>query len=207
MEYQIMFYGGLAGALITLIISIIVYMKLQISQVFADLTGNRFKRKKNDRISLEAQETKRTTSEIKLRKKEVPVAVSIEDTALMSEELEAASMFEAKGKVEEPTVLLVEGDSPEETTLLQDGVEETSLLQDELEETTLLANELEETSLLQDEDETTLLVEEDETSILLESDGETSILTEVEEDFDFEIEVDVMIVHTNKVIEQRSVVK
>ncbi len=161
-------------------------MKLQISQVFADITGNRFKRKRNnDRISLEAQETKRTTSEIKLRKKEVPVAASaeVEDTALMSQELEPTSMLDETNM--EPTALLVESDSLEETSLLS-----------------------EETALLQDDDETTLLVEDDETSILLEGDGETAILTEVEEEeSDFQIEIDVMIVHTNKMIEQRSVVK
>ena len=190
MEYQIMFYGGLAGALVTLIISIIVYMKLQISQVFADLTGNRFmKKKKNDRISLEAQETKRTTSEIRLRKKEVPVAASVEDTALMSQELEPTSLLEETNIA--PTALLAESNPADETSLL----EETSLLS-------------EETALLQDDDdETTLLVDEDETSILLEGDGETAILTVPEEESDFEIEVDVMIIHTNKVIEQRSVVK
>lgn len=180
-----MFYGGLAGAVVTLIISVIVYMKLQISQVFADITGNRFKRKKkNDRISLEAQETKRTTSEIKLRKKEVPVAASaeIKDTALMSQELKTSASIKETDM--DPTALLVEGNSMEETSLLS-----------------------EETSLLQDDDETTLLVEDDETSILLEGDGETSILTEAEEESDFQIEVDVMIIHTNKVIEKRSVVQ
>ncbi|MGN7296552.1 hypothetical protein [Ferdinandcohnia sp. SAFN-114] len=171
MEYQIMFYGGLAGAVVTLIISIIVYMKLQISQVFADITGNRFMRKKqNSRISLEAHETKRTTSEIKLRKKDDPVAASVEDTALMSQGLEPTSLLEESSQA--PTELLVE---------------ETSLLS-------------EETALLQDDDETTLLVGDDETTILLEGDGETAILTEKEEESDFQIEVDVMIVHTNNVI-------
>lgn len=178
-----MFYGGLAGAVITLIISIIVYMKLQISQVIEDITGGRFKRKKaNGRSSYETAETKRTTSEIKLRKKDDPVATSVADTALLvSQELEPTSMLQNTDV--EPTALLVE----------EKPVEETSLL---IEETTLL-----------DVDETTLLVEDDETSIFLEGDGETAILTEVEEESDFQIEVDVMIVHTNKVIEQRSVVK
>lgn len=178
-----MFYGGLAGAVITLIISIIVYMKLQISQVFADITGNRFMKKKtNNRVSLEAQETKRTTSEIKLRKKEDPVAASVEDTALMSQGLEPTSLFEESSQA--PTELLVESNMVEETSLLS-----------------------EETALLQDNDETTLLLGGDETSILLEGDGETAILTEKEEEADFQIEVDVMIVHTNNVIEKRSVVK
>lgn len=139
------------------------------------------KKKKNDRISLEAQETKKTTSEIKLRKKEVPVAASVEDTALMSQELEPTSLLEETNIA--PTALLAESNSAEETSLLQ----ETSLLS-------------EETALLQDDDETTLLVDDNETSILLEGDGETAILTEPEEESDFAIEVDVMIIHTNKVI-------
>lgn len=177
-----MFYGGLAGAVITLIISIIVYMKLQISQVFADITGNRFMKKKtNNRVSLEAQETKRTTSEIKLRKKEDPVAASVEDTALMSQGLEPTSLLVESSQA--PTELLVENNTDRETSLL----EETSLL-------------YEETALLRDDDETTLLVGDDETSILLEGDGETAILTEKEEESDFQIEVDVMIVHTNNMI-------
>src|SRR5690606_6084519 len=139
MEYQIMFYGGLAGAVITLIISIIVYMKLQISQVIEDITGGRFKRKKaNGRSSYETAETK---SEIKLRKKDDPVATSVADTALVSQELEPTSMLQNTDV--EPTALLVE----------EKPVEETSLL---IEETTLL-----------DDDETTLLVEDDETSIFL----------------------------------------
>lgn len=170
MEYQILFYGGLAGALITLVISIKVYMKLEISQVIADITGNRFKRKKkNNRISLEAQETKRTTSEIKLRKEEVPVAETVEETALMSQEIEPTSLFDENNRA---------------PTAKKDWIEETSLLG--------------EASF--SSDETTLLANDDETSILLEGDGETAILIEAEEESDFQIEVDVMIVHTTKVI-------
>ncbi|WP_449537770.1 hypothetical protein [Ferdinandcohnia sp. Marseille-Q9671] len=189
MEYQIMFYGGLAGAVITLIISIIVYMKLQISQVIADLTGNRFQKKKNNNpASLGVHETKRTTSEIKL-KKEIPVAAAVEDTALMSQELEPTSMLETDDKYTAPTSLQKKRNTVEETSLLAGEVEETSLLSD-----------VEETALLQEEEETTLLVDDDETTILLEGDGETAILTETEEKLDFQIEVDVMIIHTNKVI-------
>src|SRR5690606_9293274 len=128
MEYQIMFYGGLAGAVITLIISIIVYMKLQISQVIEDITGGRFKRKKaNGRSSYETAETKRTTSEIKLRKKDDPVATSVADTALLvSQELEPTSMLQNTDV--EPTALLVEEKPVEETSLL---IEETTLLDDD----------------------------------------------------------------------------
>ena len=88
---------------------------------------------------------------------------------------------------------------------MSQGLEPTSLLEESsqaptellVEETSLLS---EETALLQDDDETTLLVGDDETTILLEGDGETAILTEKEEESDFQIEVDVMIVHTNNVI-------
>lgn len=73
MQYQIMFYGGLAGAIITLSISIYVYIKLNISQVIEHLTGFSFRktskkwRRNNNQDG--AKSEKRTTNEIKIRKK------------------------------------------------------------------------------------------------------------------------------------------
>lgn len=182
MEYQIMFYGGLAGALITLIISIIVFMKLQISQVLTDITGygsrkkhrNETGRAKRDNTT----ETKRTTSEIKLRKKDVPVAAAVEDTAIMNQDIDPTAILE-DDRYLNSTELLVENNSAQ-------YMEETMLLSE-------------------DDDETTLLQEEDETTILTEGDGETALLSTTQTTSDFEIEVDVMIVHTNKTIEQRGV--
>lgn len=188
-----MFYGGLAGALITLIISIIVFMKLKISQVLTDITGYG-SRKKARAVTGQPRrtdtETKKTTSEIKLRKKEVPSAVEVEDTAIMSQELEPTAILRNDQKYMAPTELLVE----KETAAYME--EETSILGTYEEETMLLAN---------DDDETTLLHDDDETTILTEGDGETALLTATNEKSDFEIEVDVMIVHTNQVIEQKGV--
>ena len=190
MEYQIMFYGGLAGALITLIISIIVFMKLKISQVLTDITGYGSRKKARAATSHSRRtdtETKKTTSEIKLRKKDVPAAVEVEDTAIMSQELEPTAILTNDQKYKAQTELLVE--------------KETAAYMEE--ETSILGTDEEETMLLSDEDETTLLQEEDETTILTEGDGETSLLHVTNEKSDFEIEVDVMIVHTNQVIEKR----
>ncbi|MFS0865007.1 hypothetical protein [Fredinandcohnia sp. 179-A 10B2 NHS] len=189
MEYQIMFYGGLAGAIITLIISIIVFMKLKISQVLTDITGYR-SRKKASAVTGQSRrtdtETKKTTSEIKLRKKDVPAAV--EDTAIMSQELEPTAILPNDQKYMAPTELLVE----KETAAYME--EETSILGTDDEETMLLSD---------DDDETTLLQDEDETTILTEGDGETALLNVTKEKSNFEIEVDVMIIHTNQVIEKR----
>ncbi|MDQ6595096.1 hypothetical protein [Bacillus salipaludis] len=110
MGYQIMFYGGLAGALITLAISIVLFVKMEIAQVFTDLTGIQF-RKKRRRIDEESRE--KHTKEIML-KKQYAESAAAEETEL----LEVAETVLA-GEIEETTLLM------EETTLL---VEETTLL-------------------------------------------------------------------------------
>ncbi|WP_338379129.1 hypothetical protein [Enterococcus faecium] len=46
MEYQIMYYGGMAGAIITLILSIIFYFKMGIAQGVGDLFGICLRKKK-----------------------------------------------------------------------------------------------------------------------------------------------------------------
>jgi hypothetical protein len=130
MEYQIMFYGGMAGAMITLIISIILYVKMGISQVVEDLTGISFrKRLHKKRKAKEESNQKRLTKEIMLKKQYAGEAAASQETELMS--------------------------SIEEMALLGDDgyIEETSFLTADFEETTVLSADMEETSFLIEEEE------------------------------------------------------
>ncbi|WP_121610602.1 hypothetical protein [Mesobacillus foraminis] len=71
MEYQIMFYGGMAGAALALVLSVFLYIKLNIPQVVKDLTGFTLpgaKRISNSMRNSDAEQTGRITNEIKLRK-------------------------------------------------------------------------------------------------------------------------------------------
>ena len=64
-----MFYGGMAGAMITLIISIILYVKMGIAQVVEDLTGISLrKRLHKKRKAQDESNQKRLTKEIMLKK-------------------------------------------------------------------------------------------------------------------------------------------
>lgn len=125
MEYQIMLYGGMAGALITLIISIILYVKMGIAQVVEDLTGISLrKRLHKKRKAQDKSNEKRLTKEIMLKKQYAGEAAASQETELMDNKLK-------------------------ETALLGDeDIEETTLLTADLDETTVLSEEAEETSLL-----------------------------------------------------------
>lgn len=71
MEYQIMFYGGMAGAALALVLSVFLYIKLNIPQVVKDLTGFTLpgaSRIANRLQHAQAEQTGRITNEIKLRK-------------------------------------------------------------------------------------------------------------------------------------------
>lgn len=126
MEYQIMLYGGMAGALITLIISIILYIKMGIAQVVEDLTGISLRKRlhKKQKAQEESNE-KRMTKEIMLKKQYAREAAASQETEIMGSEIE-------------------------ETALLS---EETSLLKSDFDETTVLSDDVEETSVLQEEEE------------------------------------------------------
>ena len=128
MEYQIMLYGGMAGALITLIISIILYIKLGIAQVIEDLTGLSLrKRLHKKKKAQDDSNEKRLTKEIMLKKQYVGEAAASQETELMSSELEETA-FLSDGFIEETSLLTADFD---ETTVLSADVEETSLLLEE----------------------------------------------------------------------------
>lgn len=128
MTYQIMFYGGLAAALLTLIITIYVYVKMNIRRVISDLTGIKWKSPFAKRSSTQAEvEEKRTTNEIRLKKQDLE---GEEITELMEDEVAATALLD-ENDVEETTLLSSGVDREDETTLLGESVDETTLLTDE----------------------------------------------------------------------------
>jgi hypothetical protein len=89
MTYQIMFYGGLAAALLTLIITIYVYVKMNIRRVISDLTGIKWKSPFGKKFSSQAEEEeKRTTNEIRLKKQDQTTLLgdSMDETTLLADE-------------------------------------------------------------------------------------------------------------------------
>jgi hypothetical protein len=128
MEYQIMLYGGMAGTIITLIISIILYVKMGIAQVVEDLTGISLRKRlhKKKKVLDESNE-KRLTKEIMLKKQYAGEAAASQETELMSSEIEETALL-AGGYIEETSLLTADLD---ETTVLSEGVEEILLLLEE----------------------------------------------------------------------------
>jgi hypothetical protein len=128
MTYQIMFYGGLAAALLTLIITIYVYVKMNIRRVISDLTGIKWKSTFGKKSSSHAEEEeKRTTNEIRLKKQDLE---GDEITELLEDEVAATALLN-ESDVEETTLLSSDVELEDETTLLGDSMDETTLLADE----------------------------------------------------------------------------
>jgi len=191
MGYQIMFYVGIAGALLTLIISIIVFIRLNISEVIEDLTGFSLhkwvKKLKAGGRSKQEQKMKPITREIQPRR-DVDLEVAV------SGSVEATELLEAEGfsfDSSEATELLTETDADETGFLPEADEDETELLME--------ANEDETQLLTEDDSETELLSSEiDETVLLNEEMDETTILSNPPSASIFIIERDVVIVHTNR---------
>jgi hypothetical protein len=128
MEYQIMLYGGMAGTIITLIISIILYIKMDIAQVIEDLTGISLRKRLHKKKKAQDESNEKwLTREIMLKKQYAGEAAASQETELMSSEIEETALL-ADGYIEETSLLTADFD---ETTLLSEGVEETSLLLEE----------------------------------------------------------------------------
>jgi hypothetical protein len=210
-----MFYGGMAGAAITLVIAILAYVKFNIAQVITDLTGWNFpgagrKARKTNSKQTDTS-TKPTTKEIHVRKnveKEVAAGEYVEPTEKM-----------ASSQIEQ-TALMSQESFKQTDLLKQEGLEPTALLNQEEYEptallsktpqreavaagvsagqgnTTLLADAPTETTILSDWDETTVLTVDETT--LLDDINETTLLTE--EEPRFQKQVDIMIVHSNTII-------
>lgn len=216
-----MFYGGMAGAAITLVIAILAYVKLNIAQVITDLTGWNFpgagrKARKTTRTQTDTS-TKPTTKEIHVRKnveKEVAAGEYVEPTEKMaSSQIEPTALM-SQESFKQTALLKQEGLEP--TALLtQDGYEPTALLAETPQReavaagisagqgnTTLLADAPTETTILSDWAETTVLTADPDETTLLDDINETTLLTEEEpeEEPRFQKQVDIMIVHSNIII-------
>jgi hypothetical protein len=212
-----MFYGGMAGAAITLVIAILAYVKLNIAQVITDLTGWNFpgagrKARKTNSKQVDTS-TKPTTKEIHVRKnveKEVAAGEYVEPTEKMaSSQIEQTALMSQESFKQ---TALLKQDGLEPTALLtQEGYEPTALLAETPQReavaagvsagpgnTTLLANAPTETTILSDWDETTVLTADPDETTLLDDINETTLLTE--EEPRFQKQVDVIIVHSKTII-------
>lgn len=191
-EYQIMFYGGMAGSAIALTMAIIVYVKLNIAQVITDLTGRNFPgadrkaRKKSATATNTAN--KPFTKEINVRKnveKEVAVGEAVEPTERM-----------VSGEME-PTALLTQA-SFESTELLNGGNDREKAAATALLTPSRLSGEPSETMILSDWSETTVLTADPDETTLLDEISETMLLAE--EEPRFKKQVDIVIVHSQTTI-------
>lgn len=124
--FQVLLYGGLAGALISLIIAVILFIKLDIPQVIQDLLGIRRTPKTREKRRRRDKRAQTTTDNISrnhtITKNPTEVTDGSLTTELLYDEVAATALLEAE--------------DPNETTLLHTNAEETALLDGQ--ETTLL---------------------------------------------------------------------
>lgn len=168
MKYQIMFYGGIVGTIIMLVITIIVFIKYDIIQVVNDLLGVRSRKERYIKKETNKNTTdivkKSTTRDIKLKK--IAEEIKLKESGIIddieSKETESIASYH------------------EETEFINDGVEETEVIE------SIYTKE----EISTDENETMLLENEDETTILTE-------FIENKDNENFIKEVDIMVVNSN----------
>lgn len=149
MKYQIMFYGGLVITIITLILAVISFFKLNAAEALCDLVGINLKKKKTPKIKISKKEYKFNKKD-KLSKSTNSEAYKGLDN---NEQIEPKVIVDyEKTKLNEESTSLL---NDEGTTLLDD--ENTTLLDDEgttlldSDETTIISDEFDETTLLEDD--------------------------------------------------------
>lgn len=120
MGYRIMFYGGLILSIVSLTLTILIFVKYQIKQVIADLTGVKLSKSKQQghyhyQTDL-TESAKRTTSDIIVKKDQAIRTTNnlVEETELLSE---AKAVEYLQQSTSEETELL---SSFDETTLLEE---------------------------------------------------------------------------------------
>lgn len=145
MKYQIMFYGGLVITIITLILAVISFFKLNAAEALCDLVGINLKSKNKLKIKLIKKEKKK---EHKINKKNKEYDSTNKGSY---KESDSYKHIELEATLDYDTTIL----DNEGTTLLED--ENTTLLDDECttlidsEETTIISDEFDETTLLEDD--------------------------------------------------------
>lgn len=168
MKYQIMFYGGIVGTIIMLVITITVFIKYDIIQVVNDLLGVRSRKERYIKKETNKNTTdivkKSTTRDIKLKK--------------IAEEI----------KLKESGI--IDGIVSKETESIASYHEETEFINDDVEETEVIESIYTKEEISTDENETMLLENEDETTILTE-------FIENKDNENFIKEVDIMVVNSN----------
>ncbi|WP_291628751.1 hypothetical protein [Clostridium sp.] len=181
MKYEIMFYGGLVITLITLILAIISFLKLNVAEALCDLVGINFKAKRISKSNKEKRKnsnlSRRIKPDITVRKEKKN---NIDNNAIVDNK-NIKPRYDYNNLDEESTTLLNE----ENTTLLED--ESTTMLEDE--NTTLLDEEF--TTLL-DGEETTIISDDLEETMLIEDDNGFSD--------EFIKEVDIVLLNSDEII-------
>ncbi|WHY76952.1 hypothetical protein QNH20_23150 [Neobacillus sp. WH10] len=215
MDYQTIFYGGLAGSILSLIISIVVFIKLNISEVIEDLTGFSFhkwvKKQRGRSRSKQEQNNKPITREIQPRRDvemEVAASSSVDSTELLDAEVPSSVSIDSTELLGTEIPSSINDDSIEQLEAVVPSsvnIVATELLEEKItaDATELLAKaDSDETELLSgDAVETELLSTGiDETELLNEGMEETTVLTAPVSDSKFIKERDVVIVHTNATI-------
>lgn len=188
--FKIMFYVSLALAVFFLIVSVVLFVRNNVSKLIGDVTGWNTKRAKKEFLRKNVEEYSKLQQDKHLessrnnrnRKKKMPIFSEVERS--LSEEEVTISLGE------EVTMLLNEN----ETTLLGEDV--TTLLAEE--ETSVLAEEV--TTLLAEE-ETTILTE-DSTTLLVAEGNHASNDKDVMIENIFEVEESMMVIHTNESIDE-----
>lgn len=135
--YKIMFYGGMVGALVTLAISIVIFIKADVWQVIKDLLGIRTVKEKHKK----GKNVVSNTTSIKPK----PITESVNKTITVSGLDNSENIIVGVEEKTETTFIL-----DEETSVLTghcetelfDDVGETELLDEDSEETVLLSGEL-----------------------------------------------------------------
>ncbi|HEY4600288.1 MAG TPA: hypothetical protein VIG73_03175 [Cerasibacillus sp.] len=226
MTYQIMFYGGLIGIFLSLPLVIFLFIRLQIIEVFEDLTGLRIRKKTREQLEVYHLQTsgslRQTSESIRIRKQYTtghqsytersgslkPIAIGQAQSAAPVNQSTPIKLQHVNRTNEsdetallnevEETELLQEDAAHETAQLVNEGYEETELLQNgDYGETALLEDEMEETALLNGTVEETMLLDDaDETTLL--TDDETALLEE--EDNDFILQKNIIIVHSKHII-------
>lgn len=181
MKYEIMFYGGLVITLITLILAIISFLKLNVAEALCDLVGINFKAKRISKSNKEKRKysnlSRRIKPDITVRKEKKN---NIDNNAIVDNK-NIKPRYDYNNLDEESTTLLNE----ENTTLLDE--ENTTMLEDE--NTTLLDEEF---TILLDGEETTIISDDLEETMLIEDDNGFSD--------EFIKEVDIVLLNSDEII-------
>lgn len=146
MKYEIMFYGGLVITLITLILAIISFLKLNVAEALCDLVGINFKAKRISKSNKSNKEKRKYSNLSRRIKPDITVRKEKKNNIEgkdIEENKNIKPRYDYNNLDEESTTL----QNDEDTTLLDE--ENTTLLDGE--ETTIISEDAEETMLIEED--------------------------------------------------------